>query len=322
MGVIHYNGWVTEHERNPNVLDWLVLCGTNGATRAFDGLSSDTPTNIATKEPKKFTGTIPLYVNHGREHEKSDFAVMEVITWDRVLSQEEMLATVDYLKWKLRAGAVLEASEHLATESQHNLDSWGVQDLDNMQSKTTEVTFANGYKADLAGWTHTRYYARGFITNSKDVATAVVKGLSPAAQYLYQIYMVHEMSNWQGEAQVSVNHGVQARVQQNGINEHAYGGQFATIVCSEGLGGSGLEPEPAAFDHVVILGNVYLESRVTRCECNRRTMVLQTLPGLSECELQKDKLATSNPKAQLITPSGRCRQLSSALSTLTGFPCV
>ncbi|OLP80195.1 hypothetical protein AK812_SmicGene39424 [Symbiodinium microadriaticum] len=234
VGVIHYNGWVTEHERNPNVLDWLVLCGTNGATRAFDGLSSDTPTNIATKEPKKFTGTIPLYVNHGREHEKSDFAVMEVITWDRVLSQEEMLATVDYLKWKLRAGAVLEASEHLATESQHNLDSWGVQDLDNMQSKTTEVTFANGYKADLAGWTHTRYYARGFITNSKDVATAVVKGLSPAAQYLYQIYMVHEMSNWQGEAQVSVNHGVQARVQQNGINEHAYGGQFATIVCSEG----------------------------------------------------------------------------------------
>ena len=223
VGVIHYDTWVTSNERNPNVLDWLVLCGTNGATRAFDGMSSGTPTNIATKAPKKFTGTIPLYVNHGYD-EKSDFAVMEVITWDRVLSEEEMLATVDYLKWKLSAGAVLEASEHLATESQHNLDAWGVQDLDNMQSKTTEVTFANGYKADLTGWTHTRYYARGFITNKNDVATAVVKGLTPAAQYLYQIYMVHEISNWQGEAKVSVNHGVQGRARQNGFNKAKFAG--------------------------------------------------------------------------------------------------
>ncbi|CAE7255969.1 unnamed protein product, partial [Symbiodinium sp. CCMP2456] len=220
---MHYNTWVTSNKRNPNVLDWLVLCGTNGATRAFDGMSSGTPTNIATKAPKKFTDTIPLYVNHGYD-EKSQFGVMEVITWDRVLSEEEMLATVDYLKWKLRAGAVLEASEHLATESQHNLDAWGVQDLDNIQSKTTEVTFANGYKADLAGWTHTRYYARGFISNRNEVSTAVVKGLTPAAQYLYQIYMVHELSNWQGEAKVSVNHGVQARAQQNGFNEAKFAG--------------------------------------------------------------------------------------------------
>jgi len=39
-----------------------------------------------------------------------------VITWDRVLSEGEMVATVDYLKWKLRAGAVLETSEHVAQE--------------------------------------------------------------------------------------------------------------------------------------------------------------------------------------------------------------
>ena len=217
-----YNAWVTPKTAYKNALDWLVLCGTNGASRAFDGMSSGTPTNIATGSAKKFSDTVPLYVNHGAD-QKSDFAVMEVITWDRVLSEAEMLATVDYLKWKLRAGAVLEASEHLATESQHNLDSWGVQDLNDMASKTTEVTFANGYKADLTGWTNTRQYARGFIIN-KGVSTAVVKGLAPAAQYLYQIYMVHERSDWQGEAYISVNHGVQGRGYGNSLSEAKFSG--------------------------------------------------------------------------------------------------
>ena len=108
-----------------------MLCGTNGAQRAFDGSSSGTPANIAAHNPHPpvpFTETIPLYINNGYD-EKSDFAVMEVITWDRVLSEEEMVATVDYLKWKLRAGAVLETSEHVAQETEKNFDSWGNQNL-------------------------------------------------------------------------------------------------------------------------------------------------------------------------------------------------
>ena len=36
--------------------------------------------------------------------------------------------------------------------------------------------------------------------------------------------MVHEKSNWQGEAKVSVNHGVQARVKQNAFNEAKFSG--------------------------------------------------------------------------------------------------
>lgn len=32
----------------------------------------------------------------------SDFGVMEVITWDRALSDAEMLTTVEYLQWKLK----------------------------------------------------------------------------------------------------------------------------------------------------------------------------------------------------------------------------
>eukprot|EP00913_Durusdinium_trenchii_P004551 g4226.t2 len=45
--------------------------------------------------------------------ETSDFAVMEIITLDRALSDAEMLQAVNYLKWKLAAGSFLEA-EHLS----------------------------------------------------------------------------------------------------------------------------------------------------------------------------------------------------------------
>ena len=141
-----------------------------------------------------------------------------------MLSEDEMLASLEYLKWKLRAGAVLEVSEHLATESQSNFDAWGVQDLDGQVSKTFEVGLANGYKAELSGWTHTRYYARGFLRNLNGKATAVVKGLTPAAQYIYQLYMVHEIPNWQGEGEISVNHGVEARTIQNHMSEAYFSG--------------------------------------------------------------------------------------------------
>ena len=225
-GVAYYTGWLTSHERNIDVTDWVVLCGTNGAQRAFDGLSSGTPANIASQSttPGKFTETIPLYINHGGVDEKSDFAVMEVITWDRVLSEGEMVATVDYLKWKLRAGAVLETSEHVAQETEKNFDFWANQALDHVEAQTFEVDLANGYKADLTGWPHTRDYARGFLTNKDGVSTAVVKGLTPAAQYLYQIYMVHERVDWAGQAKVSVNHGVQGRCNPHHDNEAAFSG--------------------------------------------------------------------------------------------------
>ena len=36
--------------------------------------------------------------------------------------------------------------------------------------------------------------------------------------------MVHEKSNWEGEAKISVNHGVEARVHQNEVNEARFAG--------------------------------------------------------------------------------------------------
>ena len=225
-GVAFYNGWLTSDQRHKDVSDWVVLCGTNGAQRAFDGFSSGAPANIASQStaPVKFTETIPLYINNGWD-EKSDFAVMEVITWDRVLSEAEMVATVDYLKWKLRAGAVLEASEHLAPETEKNFDFWGNQNLWHVSHQTFEVDLANGYKADLTGWTRTRDVARGFLTDKNGVSTAVVKGLTPAARYLYQIYMVHEENSYgYGEAKMSVNHGAQGIGVGDSFNEAKFSG--------------------------------------------------------------------------------------------------
>eukprot|EP00438_Fugacium_kawagutii_P028790 Skav211405 [mRNA] locus=scaffold1528:372079:372726:- [translate_table: standard] len=151
---------------------------------------------------------------------------MEVITWDRALSDAEMEASMKYLKWKLRVGAVLEVSEHLATEYQKNFNSFGVQSLNDVQSQTFEASLANGYTAELSGWTHTRDYARGFLRNMDGKATAVVKGLTPAAKYIYQVYMVHgnDMLDWSGEAKVSVNHGHNARVYQGPVDNAALSG--------------------------------------------------------------------------------------------------
>ena len=226
-GIAYYQNWVSTDEsqlantKNTMSFDWVVLCGTNGAQRLYELQGSPgTATNIAVN---RVINTHPsdstLYVNGGYYgSETSDFAVMEVITWDRALSDAEMTASVDYLKWKLRVGAVLEVSEHLATEYQKNMDSFGNQDLANVASQTFDVPLANGHRADLSGWTHTKNYARGFLRNTDGTATAVVKSLTPAAKYIYSVYMVHEVSNWQGEAKVSVNHGAQSRVYQGGYS--------------------------------------------------------------------------------------------------------
>lgn len=95
--VAHYDGWVTTPYQDTQDLNWAVMCGTNmapvlicngravgtGATRAGGGRS--------------------LMINQGDAGggEVSNFAVMEVITWDRALDEKEMWAMHDYLTKKL-----------------------------------------------------------------------------------------------------------------------------------------------------------------------------------------------------------------------------
>ena len=121
-----------------------------------------------------------------------------------------------YLLWKLRAGAVLEPAERLARYEDNNFYPKGAEALDYVKDQTFHMTLYNGYKAALSGWTHTRDYASGFLRNINGKATAVVSGLVPAAQYLYNIYSLDTSGHYHQSNLVSVNHGAEARVTNDG----------------------------------------------------------------------------------------------------------
>lgn len=50
-------------------------------------------------------------------------------------------------------------------------------------------TLSNGYPVQLAGWTHTRPYAGGFLCNAKNTnPRALVSGLKPGKLYAFKVY--------------------------------------------------------------------------------------------------------------------------------------
>eukprot|EP00927_Polykrikos_kofoidii_P076343 TRINITY_DN7329_c0_g2_i1.p1 TRINITY_DN7329_c0_g2~~TRINITY_DN7329_c0_g2_i1.p1 ORF type:complete len:513 (-),score=56.71 TRINITY_DN7329_c0_g2_i1:43-1581(-) len=49
-------------------------------------------------------------------------------------------------------------------------------------------TLANGLHCELTGWTHTRTYAKGFVSKGPQAARAVVSDLVPGATYMYNVY--------------------------------------------------------------------------------------------------------------------------------------
>ncbi len=102
-GVAFYEDWVTDNNRNKNNMDWVVLCGTNGAARVARVV--DRTGNVGTTATNK-DGNNGLQINFGGccGGETSDWAVMEVAMWNRVMSSEEMRAAVTYLHGKLSTG--------------------------------------------------------------------------------------------------------------------------------------------------------------------------------------------------------------------------
>ena len=141
-GVAHYDTWVTPHE-GPDSTDWLVMLGspavpflpilgpalfrhkritnTKQGTRTALIIINDNGTglprmcgsragvvfkgqarqNIATRQGAVHAD-FHLFVNEG-VHELSDFGVMEVIVWNRALTEDEMWASMEYLNWKIQA---------------------------------------------------------------------------------------------------------------------------------------------------------------------------------------------------------------------------
>ena len=98
-GVAHYDGWVTSKDSRGTKMDWLVMCGTNKGQRAYvDGV------NVATADRNGESGNKHLGINYAPnggccDGERSDWAVAEVITWDRSLSDDEMKQKVEHLKF-------------------------------------------------------------------------------------------------------------------------------------------------------------------------------------------------------------------------------
>eukprot|EP00933_Yihiella_yeosuensis_P040876 TRINITY_DN3528_c0_g1_i11.p1 TRINITY_DN3528_c0_g1~~TRINITY_DN3528_c0_g1_i11.p1 ORF type:complete len:1502 (-),score=330.55 TRINITY_DN3528_c0_g1_i11:334-4839(-) len=207
-GVAHYGRWVTHHndDDTKNNEEWLVLCGTNKAKRVY-GIHG----NIATANAN-FNGNDILLVNN---REQSKFAVMEVMTWNRALSDAEMRTSVNYLRWKLKAGATLE-TQHLSYFNENSFKSFGKKHWSNIEKKTYRANLANGYKVTLSGWTHTRDYAKGFLRNKAGSGVAVVTGLTPHSQYAYNIYTMARDGNTVSDHNfVSVNHGAYFTIRQD-----------------------------------------------------------------------------------------------------------
>ncbi|CAE7379753.1 unnamed protein product [Symbiodinium necroappetens] len=99
-GLAHYKTWATSHDV-PSSTDWLVMCGNNKKV-VFVG---NERRNIATQETPLHDTDFNLYINEGYEQEFSDFGVMEIITWNRALSEDEMWTSMEYLNSKLQAPA-------------------------------------------------------------------------------------------------------------------------------------------------------------------------------------------------------------------------
>jgi len=102
-GVAYYDGWVTPDQTHGESTDWLVMCATNVGARAFvDGV------NVAISNPKKSSGSWKsLGVNEAPSsgccdrNTKSDWAIAEVMVWDRALHSEEMMQVYRYVRTEL-----------------------------------------------------------------------------------------------------------------------------------------------------------------------------------------------------------------------------
>ena len=93
-GVAYYDKSITADRNNvePNT-NWVVMCGTNAGSqlKLVNGVDKGTLDGGQ--------GGVELFVNGGgvSENQKSDFAIAEVMVWDRGLTDNEMVAASDYL---------------------------------------------------------------------------------------------------------------------------------------------------------------------------------------------------------------------------------
>ena len=93
----------------------------------------------------------------------------------------------------------------LSTFAENNFNNRGDTNIPWIWTYTE--TLANGFPVALSGWTNTRGYARGYVTNTPNTdPKAVVSGLQPGGTYAYKVYQYAE-PNYAGTNTLSVNGG-------------------------------------------------------------------------------------------------------------------
>jgi len=99
-GVAHYDAWKTASSSSISpVTDWLVMCGTNAGSqlKLANGVDVGTATGGG--------GGVSLWVNAASEDEPSNFAIAEVVVWDRGLACDEMVEASSHLMEKFHLTA-------------------------------------------------------------------------------------------------------------------------------------------------------------------------------------------------------------------------
>jgi hypothetical protein len=97
-GVAHYDGWKTDSKSTvPGAkTDWVLMIGQNGGEGILRANGQEVGSGLGG------SGNQNLMINAGQfGNEQSDWAVSEVITWDRALSREEILEVESYLYLRL-----------------------------------------------------------------------------------------------------------------------------------------------------------------------------------------------------------------------------
>ncbi|CAE7250862.1 unnamed protein product [Symbiodinium natans] len=214
VGVAYYGDWVTYPYHHRYDMNWMVMCGTNKAKLVYSGLKNFGDYNFAASKSRHETFPDSVVINAGYkagEDSVSDFAVMEVITWDRALAQSEMESAIRYLKWKLQAGT-FQVSAEMETDSK----PWTLAYKWVGTESTVTRDIANGYKLELTGWKDMRKEARGYVRNEPGSATAVVLNLVPNALYRFEVHSFSEKEEWScHENLIAVNHGAYAHMRQD-----------------------------------------------------------------------------------------------------------
>ena len=99
-GLAYYGDWMTADVDNiTSPTNWVVMCGTNAGSQ----LKLANGANVGTATGGK--GDVKLWINYGDSPDQvSDFAIAEVMVWDRGLTNSEMFEASSYLMGKFGIG--------------------------------------------------------------------------------------------------------------------------------------------------------------------------------------------------------------------------